>query len=378
MPGKMKRNNLSQVFWVLLSLCLLPGYAPVSAEHAPGLSIELSGWYNDGWEADSHRSYLQHHALFSEVNPNWYNLGSDDTGPQAAATDGSIFERSYLIQAQTLAQIHKNKTRLLPTLSDHNPTGNKKGVINKILSNPRARQTLIANLVTTAQRRHYDGWDLNFEGGLPQGRQAFVAFVRDLGQALQKHHLRLSLTLQVVENNAQEQEKIFDYRALGQLPEIDRFKLMMYDHQFENGVDTPGPIAPVDWIQNSLSYLIQTKKLPANKIQLALHNHGWSWCRDSAGQWKQSPADFVSWQTLNPQIKHWGWDNQAQESWGNYQSAQEKQCVAYLGEAKTFAKRLAFVESYHLAGVAIWVLGKEDPDIYTALQKRWASAHSAK
>lgn len=369
----MKKNKLRQALWVLLCLFLLPRHAPAATDRSPHLSIELSGWYNDGWEASSHGSYLQHPSLFSEVNPNWYNLGSDDTGPQAAATDGTIFERSYLIRAQTLAQIHKNKTRLLPTLSDHNPTGNKKGVINKILSNPRASQTLIANLVTTAQRRHYDGWDLNFEGGLPQGRQAFVAFVRNLGQALHKHHLRLSLTLQVVENNAQEQEKIFDYRALGQLPEIDRFKLMMYDHQFENGVDTPGPIAPVDWIQRSLSYLIETKKLPTNKIQLALHNHGWSWCRDSAGQWKQNPADFVSWQTLNPQIKHWGWDNQAQESWGNYQGAQAKQCVAYLGDAKTFAKRLAFVERYHLAGVAIWVLGQEDPDIYTALQKRWAT-----
>jgi spore germination protein len=358
----LKQENKTQLTLGLICIYL---FFSVSMVLPTGAKIlELSGWYNDGWESTSHQTYLSHHGLFNEVNPNWYNLGSDDAGPAAAETDGSVFERVYLFDSQKIAQIRAHHTLLIPTLSDHNATASKWGVINRLIAQPLARKKLITTLVQKAQKWHFDGWDLNFEGGLPEGKAAFVAFVRELGLALHQKHMRLSLTLQAVDSIQAESQKVFDYHKLGQLAEIDRFKIMFYDHNFELSPNIPGPIAPIVWMRRSLDYLIYQQKLPAHKIQLGLHNHAWSWCRQADGTYRQKSAQFQTWQELKPALLDLSWDTISQESWLNYAQGR---CKAYIGDARTLAKRLELVKTYHLAGVALWVLGNEDPKIYEAL-----------
>lgn len=329
---------------------------PTASAIGEDLSIEVAGWYNDGWDDESHAVYTRFNKVFSEVNPYWYNLGSSDGGTQAALTDGSIYERSYVYNASKVQEVHSSNDLVIPTIGD-----NATGQINKILANSTSRQALISHLVQTAVSRNYNGFDLNFELGQPTGQAAFALFVDDLAKQLHRVGKRLSVTLKAADSTAAEAYEIFDYQRLGQTA-TDRFKVMMYDHNFDAGANVPGPIADYHWMLASLKYMIG-RGLPASKIQLGLHNYAWIWKQGRNGKFKlQTP--FSTWSVLqNQPLK---WNSTALESWADYQ-LNGTHYQAYIGNARTVARRLELVKTFGLAGVVFWTLGREDQQIYSNL-----------
>jgi spore germination protein YaaH len=42
----------------------------------------------------------------------------------------------------------------------------------------------------------------------------------------------------------------------------------------------------------------------------------------------------------------------------------------FLEDARSFAPRLALVDEYNLRGFSVWVIGSEDPEIWTLLRRR--------
>lgn len=85
----MRRVTWFAVLGVLLTFC--------PSALASNVAREVSGWYNDGWNATSHASYMANDHIFSEVNPYWYDLGSQQN---LTLTDGTISERAYAYTAQ--------------------------------------------------------------------------------------------------------------------------------------------------------------------------------------------------------------------------------------------------------------------------------------
>lgn len=336
--------------------------AAATLNPAEDLPIEVAGWYNDGWDNESHAVYAKYANTFSEVNPSWYNLGSSDGGAAANKSDGSIYERGYVYDAAKVALVHLNHDLVIPTIGD-----NKAGQLNAILNHATARQALLDHLVSTAVSRNYDGFDLNFELGKPAGQAAFASFVDDLAKALHQVGKRLSVTLKAADSATAEAREIFDYKRLGQT-QADRFKVMMYDHNFDAGADVPGPIADYGWMVDSLSYMIG-RGLPANKIQLGLHNYAWVWKQQSGGFSLQAP--FSTWSAL--QGRSLQWNSRSKESWSEFQY-QGQNYQAYVGDAQTVAERLPLVRRFGLAGVVFWTLGREDQRIYTSLPQEFPAA----
>lgn len=344
-----------------------PTPAPTPAP-AEDLSVELAGWYNDGWDDESHAVYTQHAQLFSEVNPYWYNLGTSDSGPGASVDDGQVHERAYVYRPEKVEAVHQAQDLVIPTVGD-----NARGQINRILNTPTARTRLLDTLVDLVLRRGYDGIDLNMELGTPDGQAAYADFVHELATRLHVHHKRLSVTLKAAYNAQSESWEMFDYQRLGQTA-VDRFKIMMYDHNFDAGMNVPGPIGEYPWIVRSLEYMIG-RGLPAHKIQLGLHNYAWVWQAQPDGSFlMQFPhgtwsalASAVA--TISPQTpleETLQWDSVAQESWRDY-TVNGVAYRAYVGDVRTVQARLDLVKTYGLAGLTFWTLGREDARIYTAL-----------
>ena len=106
---------------------------------------EISGWYNDGWNTESHDIYMKYHNLFSIVNPYWYNLG---TSTSSSIANGKIYERSYAFNNQEIIEIHNNGDLIIPAIGDV-----VQGQLNKILNSSRARKRLIDNLVYSYSKK---------------------------------------------------------------------------------------------------------------------------------------------------------------------------------------------------------------------------------
>lgn len=240
-------------------------------------SKEIAGWYNDGWNADSHSTYLANSDLFSEVNPFWYDVGSQLV-PSLA--DGTISERAYAFDAQNISDVHARTDLIIPTIADN-------GQIDAVLADSGARTAMLNNIVALVASKGYDGIDLNFESGHSASKATFTAFVTSLATALHLTGKRLVVTLKPAANGTEEGLMMFDYAALGASP-VDRLKIMAYDNF---NVAVPGSIASLPWIKSVLDYAITTKGVPSTKIQLALHTYGWTWM-DVSGTWTlQNPFD---------------------------------------------------------------------------------------
>lgn len=326
------------------------------------LPIEVAGWYNDGWDKESHAVYSKFNSSFSEVNPYWYNLGTSDGGAAAEKVNGTIYERAYVYSASEVNQVHGNHDLVLPTIGD-----NASGQINKIFNHAKARTTLIDNLVNTAVKRNYDGFDLNFELGKPAGQAAFASFVDELAKRLHARGKRLSVTLKAADSSVAEAREIFDYSRLGKTA-VDRFKIMMYDHNFDAGMNVPGPIGEYAWIEASLKYMIG-RGLPAGKIQIGLHNYAWVWRQDAAGTYTMQ-FPFSTYSAVQAQSTEMQWNTEAREAWSAYQTGGQ-QYLAYVGDARSVGERLSLIRKYGLAGVTFWTLGREDERIYSNLPKQF-------
>lgn len=354
----------------LRSLCLRTGLvtcalaALTTTAAAKDLPREVSGWYNDGWNAESHASYMANTHLFSEINPYWYDLGTQE---DVTLTDGTISEREYAYTAQNVVDAHAYGDLVIPTIADH-----EVGQINDILANSTARQDLIDNIVAVVASRGYDGIDLNFELGTSSGRAAFTAFVDDLADTLHGDGKRLVVTINGFTSQTEENGKIFDYAGLA-ATSVDRLRIMAYDNNFEAGANVPGPIAPIDWIEDVLDYAITTRGVPSDKIQLALHNYAWSW-KQSGSAWQlQTPHDTYEEVVDKSGSAVWQWNSSAEESYKQY-TYNGNTYISYVGTADTVAARIALADTYDLAGISFWVLGREDEDVYTELCSYHGSA----
>lgn len=319
---------------------------------------DVTAWYNDGWNDESHAVYLAHPGVFTELNPFWYDVGARDDRTLA---DGTISERTYAYSAEQVMDIRAHGDRIVPCIVDRG-----RGQIDTILNDPAARQTLIDNLVNTANARDFDGFDLNFERATPAIRDLFAPFVDDLARALHTHDKRLVVTMTPEGRISQEQQSIFDYAALGATA-VDRLKIMLYDY-FDHGADVPGPIGPVDWIRHVMRYAIEDRGIPSTKLIVAIHTYGWTW-KQVEGTWMlQRPFDTHQAIMQRAGPTDWQWDEEAQESFKQYTHEGETY-LSYVGDARSIQARLGIVEEFNLAGLALFILGREDPTLYPHLCK---------
>ncbi len=267
-----------------------------------------------------------------------------------------MHERGYVKSDVKVKEVQANGDKVIPTVGD-----NARGQINRILQNPEARTQLLRNLMRLVRKNNYDGLDLNFELGDPAGQKDYARFVNQLARRLHQQGKVLSVTLKAARNRVEEGREMFDYRALGR-SEADRFKVMMYDHNFDAGADVPGPIAEMKWVRSSLRYMLR-RGLPAHKIHLGLHNYAWTW-QQRPDKSYQLLFPHSTWSAVHEQVPTLQWDSQAAESYVNY-SVKGDNFISYVGDVRTVKRRLALVKDFGLAGVVFWTLGREDPAIYS-------------
>jgi spore germination protein len=333
-------------------LCVLTARAS-----ANDVAREISGYYNDGWNAESHGTYMAQSYIFSEINPYWYDLGTQQA---PTLTDGTLSERAYAYTPQNVLDAHANGDLVVPVIADH-----ALGQIDAILNDPSARQALLNNLVDTVVNRDYDGIDLNFESGTAAARAPFTAFTHDLAAALHAAGARLVVTVSAVTGFSAESATLFDYAGLA-ASGVDRIRIMAYDHNFDAGVNTPGPIAPIQWIRDVLHYAITTRGVASGLIQVALHNYAWTW-KKSGNKWQlQTPHDTYQSVMQKSSGVGWQWDPVSAESWKQYAYA-GKTYLSYVGTSDTVAARIGLADEFDLAGSSFWVLGREDQSSYARI-----------
>ena len=230
---------------------------------------------------------------------------------------------------------------------------------DSFLHSVSAQQRFLAQLLTVLQRSNYAGVNIDFEGIAPADRAAFTAFIAMLSAALhaQRYLLTVDTPSETVSDNQASWAAAYDYPALA--PLVDNLILMAYDYHYAGGA--PGPVGPLDWIQQVLAYT--TSVVPAHKVILGLPAYGYLWASNG--------KDVAYWEVGMENQANAGHativqDPVAQEGTFGYTAGG----VSYIGwflDATGLAKRLALAHQTGLGGVIFWRLDYDAPDWWPVL-----------
>jgi len=291
------------------------------------------------------KSITENVETFSEISPYWYTLTSQ--GKIAAYSDGQkLYEDKELVEL-----LHSHNILVIPTITNaHNGIWDGEQVSN-LLNDKELMTKHIDNIVKLVISKDYDGIDIDYENLSPEDRKIFSIFIKKLADALEakKRKLTVNLTAKVSDEKTGWTPDAQDWSVIGQY--ADEVRIMAYDYHSVSS--RPGPIAPIDWVEDVLEYA--TKKIPGHKIIVGIPLYGYDWSEES--------ADSLAWEETVKLGNRALLDEEKQSVWFEYvKDGVYRQ--AWFENATTTAAKLKLIKNFHLGGINFWRLGGEDPNTW--------------
>lgn len=336
-------------------------YASVRLEAKPVALFYLTD------NPNSIRSFLAHSGKVDLLVPTWYQV--DAEGLVTGAPNPTVLEAAQ-----------HAKVPVMPILALFG-----KKAFHDLSANPGAQERMNDAMIRECRVHGYTGFQFDFENLLYTDRDALSAVVKLSAEAL--HKAGFQLTIATVPNapgypSAGGFAKWIytDWRGAYDLAElaksVDLICLMTYDQHTR--WTTPGPVAGWQWTMDNLEYAL--KSVPKEKLSLGIPLYGYHWytgapTTDKAtGEEKPShSADYISApDSMQLAMAYQGkveWDSVDRSAYVYFYRDQMREWV-YFTDLHTFTERYQLAERRGLEGFCSWVLGEEDPAIWTFLPDR--------
>ena len=289
------------------------------------------------WDPQSFSSLKQNISHLNVVFPEWFFL---DPNSDTLTTD---------IDTAALNLMNKAAIKVLPILTNNIKQIFRGDVVHRIINSPVKRERLINDIIKALKKDSLDGINIDFEELKESKNETLVLFQKELYEKLHAHGFLVTQDISPFND---------DYN----LSELSRYNdyivLMAYD-QFSEST-APGPICHQKWIEAAVDQA--TKKIPSEKIILALAGFGYNWSVDSTG--KKIDAIPIKYQdALTIARTYQGkidFDNDSYNLHFNYTDDGNVDHEVHFTDAATSFNSLRFAVEYGLAGVSLWRMGSED------------------
>ncbi len=305
------------------------------------------------------KSFLDHADKIDTIVPAWYGVDGDGLvwgGPNPQVLETAARRRvpvTPIVAASVQADLHK------------------------LLTTSAARSAFIHSLLAECANNKYAGFQLDFENVKWTDRDALSNFAAETAAALHKANLQLSIA--TVPNGPgapghsaysrwlyENWRGAYDLKALAQT--VDLICLMTYDQNTR--WTEPGPVAGYVWTEEQMKYALQF--VPREKLSLGIPIYSYHWfAGDPGADEKANPtAEYIG----APEVEgyraaykpHVEWDSFDRVAWFYFYKDDNREWVFYT-DKRGFQERLNLVMENNLQGFCSWVLGVEDPEIWTAL-----------
>ena len=321
---------------------------------------------------DSIRSFLEHAGKIDLLVPTWYSV--DENGLVTGAPNPTVLDTA-----------HRGGLPVMPILALF---GKKK--FHDLAANTDAQQRMNEAMIREAGLHRYTGFQFDFENVDYLDRDGLTAVVERSAAAL--HKANLQLTIATVPNAPGYPGKggfakwiftdwrgAYDLAALAK--SVDLICLMTYDQQTRWTM--PGPVAGWQWTTENLDYAL--KSVPKEKLSLGIPLYGYHWYTSAptvdkaTGEEKPNlSGDYIGTPDALQLATAFGgkldWDAGDHSSFFYFYRDQMREWVFYT-DLHTFRDRYQLVEDRKLQGFCSWVLGTEDPAIWSLLPDRHVESH---
>ena len=239
--------------------------------------------------------------------------------------------------------------------------------ILEVLDSPERQARAIAALLSRARAEGWAGVQFDFEHIPATARDRYTNFVRTAGAAFRG--AGLSLSVAVVAQHSQEPGAyapgfweewagVFDYAALADA--ADFLSLMTYDQHTR--LTGPGPVAGLPWVEAILAHALAQVAPAKLSLGIPLYYRAW---RSRGGPGYGGFREAQALRELLGVPARW---DPVQRTPFFVAAGDATVTTVWYEDARSIAERLALVRRHGLRGFSAWVLGQEDPAVWTLLQ----------
>ncbi|WP_312701042.1 LysM peptidoglycan-binding domain-containing protein [Sedimentibacter sp.] len=239
---------------------------------------------------------------------------------------------------------------LISTLTEEGTFSNE--LAHQVLSDPEVTNRLIDNVVNAMKEKGYAGLDIDFEYVLPEDRENFINFVRNMTNRLNEEGFTV-LTALAPKTSADQPGLLYeahDYPALGDAS--NKVLLMTYEWGY-----TYGPamaVAPVNRVREVLDYAVT--EIPRDKIYMGIPNYGYDFTLPYVqGVSRADSLSNVGAVELASQVgANIQYDEEAQSPYFIYFDDQGRQHEVWFEDARSILAKLDLFSEYGFEGVGYW------------------------
>lgn len=318
----------------------LPGAPGSQQASVPRMVI---GYYENPWpgtsdQSGSFPSMKTFYKSMSAVGPFWYR----------ATKDGTLESKESQLVSDTARQLG---LKMYPLVT------NKTGSTDVVLGDPAIRTKVIDNIIKLVQEKNFDGINIDFELLPPKHKDNLTAFMAELYPKMKAAKKTLIISVFPRVEVAEDVSGAYDYPAIAK--NTDFLQIMTYDNHW--GTSEPGPIAPVEWYEKNIKYAIEQCGGP-QKVIIGVSAYGYDWVGKEGETVKYVDA-IVRAEKNGVKIMY---DDKAQAPYFKY-----KDHEVWFENDKSTAAKLDIVAKYKPAGIAIWRIGQEQPEIWPIVDQKF-------
>lgn len=239
-----------------------------------------------------------------------------------------------------------------------------KALMTRLLSDTKAQEELIDNLIKEAKDRKFIGWQFDFENINYLDRDAYVDFVERASKEFKKK--RLDFSVAVIPSTVpfdpyaltQDWSSGYDIEAIGE--HVDFISLMSYDDP-----RSVGPVSSVLYLDKVINETLE--KIDADKISLGIPMYCWQW--EFGNPKKIANVSYpISAGTVEKYKNTF--------SLSLYSDLHEAEIFIFLKDklniiwcdnVQSLEAKLEIIDDYGLRGFSAWALGQEDARIWKEL-----------
>ena len=297
--------------------------------------------------------------------------------------EGGIESPAGFFDASIADHIHNNNRKFILALGGW---GHTEGFVSST-STYELRSTFISSIIDKIIAYGYDGVDIDWE--YPQTTQQknnLTYFIEELDSVLYDFDPELLITMAVPISNWSGQW--LDMSALR--PHVDFFNAMTYDihgsWSSNAGHNSPlyqsPPGDPDGSVETGINYLVNTRGLPENKINMGIPFWGKKYNASTInGSFSGSAVD-MQYSEILPLINNgwtYEWDNVAKCP---YLVKEDQSKIITYDDPISIQHKCEFAQSRNLGGVMVWALGYDDMNseesLTASINSNWLNAENNK
>lgn len=269
-------------------------------------------------------------------------------------TDGTLVELDdQKLRDAALA----NRVAPMMAITNISEEGFSSELIHEVLNNQQSYTHLITTVSNTMQDRGFKALNIDFEYVLPEDRELYNSFLRDITRHL--HQFGWLVSTAVAPKYSADQEGLLyeahDYRAHGEI--VDFVILMTYEWGWTGG--PPRAVAPLNEVSKVINYALT--EIPAQKIMMGMPLYGYHWTLpyvqgESRAAALSTEAAIRLARERNAAIEY---DNTAQSPHFTFYDEERKQHIVWFEDARSLQAKFNLVKQHGLRGVSYWKLGIE-------------------